>query len=146
MFEPRRRQNIFFFSKSSTLSLGPIEPTIQRVPGVKEPERDVDHSPPSIAQVKNKWNYKSTLLIRHHGVYRTFLTLFQAFSKKTFRKLYLFSPSGVTISTHLSSYKGLLSITRLVGTDSFPETSCIKNPKKIDNIQPDVRIYRYESV
>jgi hypothetical protein len=29
-------------------------------PGIKQPGREADHSPPSIAEVKNTWNYKST--------------------------------------------------------------------------------------
>jgi hypothetical protein len=36
--------------------------------GVKRPERKADHSPPSSAEVKNAWNYTSTLPIRLHGV------------------------------------------------------------------------------
>jgi len=30
-------------------------------PGVKRPGREADHSPPSIAEVTNAWNYASTL-------------------------------------------------------------------------------------
>jgi hypothetical protein len=30
------------------------------LPGVKRPERKIDHSPPTNAEVKNEWNYKST--------------------------------------------------------------------------------------
>jgi len=29
-------------------------------PGVKEPGREADHSPPSSTEVKNAWNYTST--------------------------------------------------------------------------------------
>jgi len=36
--------------------------------GVKRPGREVDHSPPSSAEVKNAWNYTSTPPIRLHGV------------------------------------------------------------------------------
>jgi hypothetical protein len=48
-------------------------PLIQWVPGalsqrVKRPKRETDHSPPSSAEVKNAWNYTSTLPIRLHGV------------------------------------------------------------------------------
>jgi hypothetical protein len=37
-------------------------------PGVKWPEREADHSPPSTAEVKNAWSYTSTPSIRLHGV------------------------------------------------------------------------------
>jgi hypothetical protein len=36
--------------------------------GVKWPGREVDHSPPSSAEVKNAWSYTSTLLIHLQGV------------------------------------------------------------------------------
>jgi hypothetical protein len=35
------------------LALGPIQPPIQWVLGVKRPGREADHSPPSSAEVKN---------------------------------------------------------------------------------------------
>jgi hypothetical protein len=35
--------------------------------GVKRPGRDADHSPPSIAEVKNAWRY-AYILTRLHGV------------------------------------------------------------------------------
>jgi hypothetical protein len=37
-------------------------------PGVKRPEREADHSPPSSAEVKNAWSYTSTTPIHPHGV------------------------------------------------------------------------------
>jgi hypothetical protein len=37
-------------------------------PGVNSPEREVDHSPPSSAEVMNAWSYTSTPLIRLHSV------------------------------------------------------------------------------
>jgi len=39
-------------------------------PGLKRPGRDVHHSPPSSAEVKNVWSYASTPPLRFHGVYR----------------------------------------------------------------------------
>jgi hypothetical protein len=36
--------------------------------GLKRPVREADHSPPSSAEVKNAWNYTSTLPISLHGV------------------------------------------------------------------------------
>jgi hypothetical protein len=54
VFDFRKGQEIFLFSTA----LGPNQPPIQCVqgalsPGVKRPERDADHSPPSSAEVKN---------------------------------------------------------------------------------------------
>jgi hypothetical protein len=45
--------------------LGPTLPPIQWVPGdlspgVNRPGREADHSPPTSAEVKNKWIYTST--------------------------------------------------------------------------------------
>jgi hypothetical protein len=56
---------IFHFSMSSRLALDPTQPPIQRVPGtlspgVKRLRREVDHSPPTSAEVKKKWIYTST--------------------------------------------------------------------------------------
>jgi hypothetical protein len=60
---------IFLFTTESRTALGPIQPPIQRVLGalflgVKRPEREADHSPPSSAEVKNEWSYISTPPIR----------------------------------------------------------------------------------
>jgi hypothetical protein len=41
--------------------------------GVKRPEPEVDHSPPSRAQVKNEWKYTSVSRIRLHIVERDFI-------------------------------------------------------------------------
>jgi hypothetical protein len=48
---------IFLFTTASGTSLGPTQPPIQWVPGaftlgLKRPEREADHSPPSNAEVK----------------------------------------------------------------------------------------------
>jgi hypothetical protein len=47
------RGKIFLFSTESIPTLGPTRPPVQRVPGVKRPVREADHSPASSAEVKN---------------------------------------------------------------------------------------------
>jgi hypothetical protein len=47
---------------------GPPMGTRGSFSGVKWPGREVDHSSPSSAEVKNAWSYKSTPPIRLHGV------------------------------------------------------------------------------
>jgi hypothetical protein len=63
----------FLFTTASRTALTPTQPPIQWVPGalslgVKRPEREADHSPPSSAEVKERVNYISTLPKRLHGV------------------------------------------------------------------------------
>jgi hypothetical protein len=54
-FDPRRGQRIFPLASVSRPSLGPAQPPVQCVPGVKaRPGRDADHSPPSSAEVENE--------------------------------------------------------------------------------------------
>jgi hypothetical protein len=62
---PGRFWNVFLLTTASRTVLGPTQPSIQRLSGalslgVKRPEREVDHSPPSSAEVKNTWSYTST--------------------------------------------------------------------------------------
>jgi hypothetical protein len=72
-FDSRRGLGIFLFTTASRMALGPTQPPIQWVPGalslgVKQPEREVDHSPPCSAEVKNAWSYTSIPPVRLHGV------------------------------------------------------------------------------
>jgi hypothetical protein len=76
-FESWQKRNIFLFCKTSVLALGPTQPPTQWVPvlfpvggGVKLPERDVDHSLPTSAVVKNEWSYTSAPSICLQGVGR----------------------------------------------------------------------------
>jgi hypothetical protein len=57
---PGRVKN-FLFSRSSRPALRSTQYPIQWVPGVKRPGREVDHSPPTSAEVKKMWIYTSTL-------------------------------------------------------------------------------------
>jgi hypothetical protein len=56
---------IFLFSKMSRPAMRPILPFIKWVPsvlfpGIKQLGREVDHLPPSGAEVKNEWSYISS--------------------------------------------------------------------------------------
>jgi hypothetical protein len=55
------RDKIFLLSTSFRPALGPAQPTIRRVPGVRLLECEVEHSPPTRTEVKNTWIYTSTL-------------------------------------------------------------------------------------
>jgi hypothetical protein len=64
-FDSRLGLEIFLFTTASRTALGPTQPPIQWVPaafslGVKRPGREVDHLPPSSAEVKNASSYTST--------------------------------------------------------------------------------------
>jgi hypothetical protein len=64
-FESQQGLGNFPFTTVSRTALGPTQPPIQWVPGalslgVKRPGRRADHSPPSIAEVKNACSYTST--------------------------------------------------------------------------------------
>lgn len=69
-------QEILLFSKLSRLALGPTQPPIQFVLGVKQPGHEVKHSPPLVLRVKNEWHRTSTFLIHLHGVDREKFTFF----------------------------------------------------------------------
>jgi hypothetical protein len=76
-FDFWRELGIFLFTTASRTALGTIQLPVQWVPealslGVKLPGREVDHSPPSSAEVKTVWSYTSTPPIRLHGVVLSF--------------------------------------------------------------------------
>jgi hypothetical protein len=48
-----QRGKIFLFCIASRPTLGPTQPSIQWLPGVKRPGREADHTPPSSVEVKN---------------------------------------------------------------------------------------------
>ena len=64
------RGESFFPSPKRPIQLVPVFPT----GGKKRPGREVDQSPPSIAEVKNVWSYTSTSPLWLHGVVRDILT------------------------------------------------------------------------
>jgi hypothetical protein len=62
--DDKKGQN-FLSSTSSTPALGSTQPPIQQVPGflspgVRQPRRKADHSPPTSAEVKKMWIYITT--------------------------------------------------------------------------------------
>jgi hypothetical protein len=61
----------FLFSTSSRPALGPTQPPIQWVLGVKRPGRETDHSPPAKAEDKKTWVYSSTSPYAFMGVVLT---------------------------------------------------------------------------
>jgi hypothetical protein len=72
-FDSRQGLGIFLFTTLSRPAPGPTQPPIQWVSGalslgVKQPRREVYHSPPSSAEVKNAWNYTSTPPVHLHVV------------------------------------------------------------------------------
>jgi len=71
-FESRRGQKIFIFSKTSILVLGPTQTPLKEVlwffPGVKAPGHEVDRSPPSSTEVKNKGSFTLAPHTCIHGV------------------------------------------------------------------------------
>jgi len=54
---PRFELKYCSFSTASRPALGPTQPPIQWVPGVKRPRREDGHSPPSSSEVRNAWSY-----------------------------------------------------------------------------------------
>jgi hypothetical protein len=57
---------VLLTSKHARLALGPTKPLLQSVPGVKRPEHDVDHLPPSSTEVETEWSYTSSPPLRLH--------------------------------------------------------------------------------
>jgi hypothetical protein len=61
-------QRYCLFTTASRPALGPTQPPIQWVPGVKRPGLEADQSHPSSAEVQNAWSYTSTPAVRLHGM------------------------------------------------------------------------------
>jgi len=64
-FPAGETMELFLCATTSRPALGPTQPPTQWVtgtltPGSKRPWHEVDHSPPSSAEVKNAWSYISS--------------------------------------------------------------------------------------
>jgi hypothetical protein len=71
--DSRRGLGIFLFTAASRTALGLTQPPIQCILGalslgVKRPENEADHSPPSSAELKECMELYLYSLIRLHGV------------------------------------------------------------------------------
>jgi hypothetical protein len=79
------------------------------IPGVKRPGREVDHSPPSGAEVKNKLSYDSTPPIRLHDGNIKNLTLYILLNtshRTVSNKDYSFGPANLPLSHSLPAPSG----------------------------------------
>jgi hypothetical protein len=73
VFDSRQGQEMLLFTIASRTALGPTQLLIQWVPGavslgVKRPDREADHSPPSSAEIKECVELYLYSPIRLHGV------------------------------------------------------------------------------
>jgi hypothetical protein len=65
-FDSQQGQCYFFlFAAALRPAVGPTQPPIKWLPGVKRPGREADQLPPHSAEVKNTWSYSSTAPLRH---------------------------------------------------------------------------------
>jgi len=67
---------IFLFTTASRLDMGPTQPPIQWVPGIKQTGCEADHSLPSSSKIKNVWSYSLNPPL-HHTPLRRGATLSQ---------------------------------------------------------------------
>jgi hypothetical protein len=80
-------QETFFSSRTTWPALGPTQPPVHWIVGVKWPELEVNQSSPSSAEVKNQSNYTSTCPVSLHNMDRdNFASLF--FKYGVFHKKY----------------------------------------------------------
>ena len=84
-FEFRQGQQIIFFCKVSRPVLGPRQPPIQPVLGIKWPRREADRLPPSKDEVKKEWGCTTTPPYAFMVFLRTTLTLTCSLCYETMR-------------------------------------------------------------
>jgi hypothetical protein len=98
---PGRVKSFLLFTSSRPV-LGPTQPPIQWVSGalspeIKRPGREINHSPPSSAEVKKTWIYKSAPPIRLHGG-QLFLLLSSSVLTRHEHILYLVFSAPITVA------------------------------------------------
>jgi len=109
---------IFLLSKPLRPALGHTHLPIQRLPGsfpgVNLPVREVNHTPSPNAEVKNEWNYTSTLSVYPHGVVRENVINFICVHNLSF---------AVTVcKNHFATTDACLGLTGSYGTASSSQT------------------------
>jgi hypothetical protein len=86
-FDYRQGKKLFLFDQGLGPTLEPFQRRVQQVPRVlfpalKQPGRLDDRSPPSIAEIKNKWRYTSASSC-FHGVQSVTVTFPDGISRRT---------------------------------------------------------------
>jgi len=83
-FESRQTYEIYLVSKKPRPASCPLNHLFNEhcgsFRGIKRPGREIDHSPPSSAEVKNEWSFTSSLPTYPHSVGRDNFFLFSLYS------------------------------------------------------------------
>jgi hypothetical protein len=137
---PGRGWEFFAFTTVTRPSVGPTKPPILLVPGalflgIKRPESEADHPPPSSAEVKNAWSYTSAPTIRLHSV----VISYKREKKSTGTTLYLYllldpSQGSLKWAGYVARMRGMIIAYRILVGDLE------------DNIKFDLKEKGYEGV
>jgi len=82
-FKSRWRPEVFCFPETVHMVPGAylvdtVDSPLHPPPGVKRPGRDIDHSPPSSAEIKNEWSFTSASPVGLHDMYIDILFFIKA--------------------------------------------------------------------